>query len=1344
MALVIVLAFLVLITGIILAFFLGITSQRNFAQIAADAAGTQQLADSAVNVVMAQITDATNSGTNAASPISWASQPGMIRTYDSSGNQQNCYKLYSSDHMVADGSNFDISTDTPASDWNSTANTGLYVDLNAPVLTSDPAGQIKPDPARPDTYSAVFPIMDPFAEGLVDGFSLTSRPGFTDPTTNSSTLPSSASYDPTQLSAGATANPAPMPVHWLYVLHNGKLVSPASGSNGTLLIPGVTRDNPVVGRVAFWTDDDTSKVNINTASEGTYWDVPRIFSLEDSGKLGSDSWAGLQSSFTPGLAICQPAQNEFQRYPGHPATTCLSPIFGNFGLPISTPATTSTVTQFDPYYSVAPKVATGGSKSGTQLLTPPGVAGFTPLTLDTDRLYASVDELMFAPVLTGMSRVTNPNNSAASATPTVITKAVLEKTRFFLTAGSNAPEVTLFNTPRISIWPVWDQATGKNLTAYDKLAEFCGTIGGQSYYFTRMNARSDTDDYTKIARNQSLYQYLQALTAKNIPGFGGNFVSKYTQSERDQILTLIFDYIRCTNLADSEQSTPPNATKDAVPFTPLFNVTVSPTDSRVDPTAPYWIGNDVPNLFPLGAGEVVPIKIGSTMGAGRCLTVAEADLLFYGTHKNAQNQTDKFRAMLLLQFASPMQGMAGMRSSLKFTVTGLDQFQVQPTTSGAPTWLPLGLPAGGTNYIELSDFQTSQGRGVGGVEGPAEGIYSLGGHPWSGGTPWPYDSSIKTLNSAGGDAPGNYPFFTANDVSFTPATGTGAGRSFGFRSDPTRSEGGNVTIAVSTQPLPGDPTPSVTVQTIVLNFPNSTFLTPTSTVSGAASYNFNTARLTGISPSPTLQVYGGTGTGINAALITTNDTVVGVQPAGANGNDPNPAADATAGDYRMIAAMANVPSSRFRAHNDYITTSGKLTQFAHGLMSAGSRGAPLYTGAVMGKLAPVSSYMTGTAGWGTVANPPYVPSRVAGGVTRKDGGPGDWDTGIGNTPDGAYMNKPDEGDARLICHTLDQTITRYPYLFGSVFDGAPPGSPYFSPNRQVPSPMMFGSIPTGVQRFLPWQTLLFHPTPEDTSHPGNVSPKDHLIADLFWMPVVQPYAISQPFATAGKINLNYQILPFTYIKRQTGLNAVMKATKFMALPVSDSVTYKPSARDHGSQENVGVANANRRQSIDIPTTLQTCDTKFANSQIYRSATEICEVNLVPAGQGQTPSSMGTFWTNNKLTGDNLREKPYVDLYHRLTTKSNTYTVHVYVQALRQVPVHAAAGKFVDPAAPGAGMKDAVIGEYRGSATLERYIDPNDPSLPDFAKLIFNDPSNSALGIDQYYKFRITGTKRFAP
>jgi uncharacterized protein (TIGR02600 family) len=283
---------------------------------------------------------------------------------------------------------------------------------------------------------------------------------------------------------------------------------------------------------------------------------------------------------------------------------------------------------------------------------------------------------------------------------------------------------------------------------------------------------------------------------------------------------------------------------------------------------------------------------------------------------------------------------------------------------------------------------------------------------------------------------------------------------------------------------------------------------------------------------------------------------------------------------------------------------------------------------------------------------------------------------------------------------------------------------------------MFGSLPTGVQRKLPWQTLLFHARPEDETHPGKEGPKDHLIADLFWMPVVQPYAISQPFATAGKINLNYQIVPFTYIRRATGLHGLMKSTKFAALEPAISNRYKPLDRS-GDLPTA----PNRRRSIDIPKTLKAFDDKFETNEIFRSASQICEMSLVPtnltgATNASDYKSMAAFWNGNRLTGDNLREKPYVDLYSRVTTKSNVFNVHIRVQSLKK-----ARNTPADQWVPG---KDLVLSEYRGSSIIERYIDPNDPRLPDFASLFASDPNNEQLNIDQYYRMRVVSTKTFTP
>lgn len=1216
-ALVIVLSFLVLISAIILGFFSSVTTELASSKAVANSATTRQLAESAVNVVMAQMVDATKGGTGAAS-LAWASQPGMIRTFDDSGSAKDFYKLYSSDKMTVSGSGFDPADDAPPTDWNSPANSELYTDLNAPGL--NPQGEL------------VYPIVDPSADGSpspgrpddgfkVDGFSITSSPGF----------------DSAKTESGIN-NRAPMAVKWLYMLKDGTLKPPSAPSGGNVTVAGASTANPIVGRIAFWADDETAKVNINTASEGTYWDVPRIYSAEDFGQYSGTSVS------QAGFSICQPTQREFQRYPGHPATTSLSAVFGGL-LPVTYPypanPTATDANKLDPYYAIAPRVglpgtAGGGGSRGGSVQVPDGSA---PVKVDTDRLYATVDELMFTPRLAGASRIPN---TATGAAPGKITKGVMEKARFFITANSTAPETTLNNTPRIAVWPI---STTK--TAYDSLLAFCSTIGGQQYYFTRVNSRSSTTDLTP--RNLRLYQYLQKLTEKDVPGFGGNFLKKYGAgatgvTDRDQILTCIFDYIRCTNLQDQSNG--------ASPYTQLFS-----------------------NGQPLGAGEVIPIKIGATQGFGRFYSITSANLLFYGTSAN------KMRAVFFLGFTTPQQGLACMRSNVKYKViSGLDKLEANGKS--------LNFKLGGTNYMDVSDLSLFHGRSVGGTESPWQAIRNKN----------------FTDGDQGGDARKKYPFFSQTDVDVTGSPATG----FVFKST------SEIVLEIRT----ADPDTDQLIQTMRFKFPDGTFKVPG--IIGGTSATFSTR---------------GMGGNYNN-LVNNLDTVVSLQVGGsdvaANAANPSDTADdATSGDIRMVAAMPDVPANRFRADKAYKNPN---VQFAHCLVQSVGE---YFNGARYGKLANLP--FTGVAPdyspykqVGSIPRQPDIPSRASAGVAlapASGGGSGDWDTGFGDQKDGAYINKPDEGDT-----SLQDDVgggKRLPYMLGYGKGFASATNTYFSPNRQIPSPLMFGSIPTGIQRMLPWQTLAFHPRPEDPNHPGNKgTPKDHLLADLFWMPVVEPYAISQPFATNGKINLNYQIVPFTYIKRSTGLHAVMKATKFAALDVGIADKYKPLDRSNG-----GITAPNRRRSIDMTKTLAAFDTKFSNKEIFKSASQICEMNLVPP-EVASAAGMAAFWNSNKLTGDNLREKPYADLYSRLTTKSNTYTVHVRVQALKKSP-STSATQWV-------GAKDQVLGEYRGSTILERYIDVNDPALPDFASKYASDPSDPTLNIDQYYRMRVVGTKRFSP
>ena len=275
----------------------------------------------------------------------------MIRTYDVTGADAGFYKLYSSKNMVTHQAQLagDLAADVPAN-WSSMP--ASYTDLNSPILVSDTGGGIVPNSSAPgDKYTAVYPILNPLAQapnpdlpstGQAEGFSISGTSvGYT------GANPPVANYNPAPVTgASNTPNPAAMPTQWLYVLQDGAVTAPdGTGANGTIaaqLWSGLnsaapTASNPIVGRIAFWTDDETSKININTAggdqqnragagapafvgqpatspggsdSPGSFWDIPRTESAEDQS-----------------LAECQLVQGEYQRYPGHPATVALSTLF---------------------------------------------------------------------------------------------------------------------------------------------------------------------------------------------------------------------------------------------------------------------------------------------------------------------------------------------------------------------------------------------------------------------------------------------------------------------------------------------------------------------------------------------------------------------------------------------------------------------------------------------------------------------------------------------------------------------------------------------------------------------------------------------------------------------------------------------------------------------------------------------------------------------------------------------------------------------------------------------------------------------------------------------------------
>ena len=390
---------------------------------------------------------------------------------------------------------------------------------------------------------------------------------------------------------------------------------------------------------------------------------------------------------------------------------------------------------------------------------------------------------------------------------------------------------------------------------------------------------------------------------------------------------------------------------------------------------------------------------------------------------------------------------------------------------------------------------------------------------------------------------------------------------------------------------------------------------------------------------------------------------------------------------------------------------------------------------------------------------PVVPRGLDGAMTPNRGTmlPGDWDNGVGSIEDGAYINKPDEGN---LATGSSSYFSRGNF---NVEEGLT-----YSPNRQVASAVMFGSIPSGINPStlteasanFPWRTLLFCPNPPSRSTPAKTEPtekdhegfglpRDHLFLDNFWMPIVEPYAISEPASTGGKINMNYDMFPFGHITRSTGIYAAMKSMKIMAIT--------PNSVNSADNYKMGTHKYELRYDVNVADTLEGFKNRFADGDCFRSATEICEIFLAPkripgASYSDDAKGTGTYdsltdWWNGSLTapdrfemtGDNAREAPYNQLYPRLTTKSNVFTVHYRVQVLKKA-------RSTDPGEWVEG-KDVVASEQRGSALLERYLDPNDVNSTNMDK----NATEAGVGSstfsntwERFYRYRVISKKQFAP
>ncbi len=1473
-ALVLVLGFLVLLTVLVVAFFTSVTTDYSSSKQYSNGAATKQLADSVVQVAMGQIKLAT-AGTNPTTGgmVAWASQPGMIRTYDDAGTELTNYKLYSSSAMTTAGplslsqvSDYDTAWRTKTAAW---------TDLNAPV--TDATGTVNFPIIDGNKMVSLTLPGDTSASLTYDGTNNASggaTPDGIPDVQGFSVKPNGPlTYDPSQpLSPKNT--PVPMPVTWLYQLADGSLIAPDASSTATATFTGVptaqqpTGSNPIVGRVAFWTDDETSKLNINTAC-GDEWTPAQV----TPGATPGPTPAGTTPYTAPGaswdvpraytgyeynnLALVQPVQHEYQRYPGHPASLYLSAVL---------PGMTR-----DQIFSLVPRISAGGSEGGTTLAS-------TTLTPDTDRLYASIDELLFTPSVANNARTLSDNSR------TFLTRASLERAKFFLTANSRAPEVNLFNKPRIAVWPVDQDVITQAVngvqsprgTAFDNLIAFCAHLGplgsGNDYIFQRslngyLSATKDYDLTTGgMQRNHLLYSYLQNLASLPIPGFGGTLANKFG-ADTNQILTEVFDYVRCVNPSDdniaflSHDGTG-SPTNDANCYTPAEQYTTSIL-------AGGYTGSPILNPKPYHA-LIVPTKIGSTQGFGRTVTLSEVGLAFICNADGTSTATNP----LFVAAVGPTAGDGGLSTLTPATAT-------PPSTPIFSDFPPLKTPLPTQAQITAHPFfKNAPGYKVAGTFGFDKTNWNgnLPLYDWAAdttGTLWtglrpgqrrvqailllnPYtvspgystmhmDIGFQVSGLSGIGAAGlnsinfpdgktvvmsnptyrtptfgvNFPFFynsylapgrvlvDAPAASPTQSDGDITTPSVGLRYPPYRtyefvSSPFTVTVnAANTMPVTsvkpvtisiwhlcpadeaqqslGNPaTASTMVQTLNLDF---------GTLAGAWQIPTLYAPL----PSPTLPAPPSPGTDSSIINTGNNPSVewdfswAGAFPYAAtltrgrfydsvgNGghyfepafiaNDvvktmvPGYPTDAVgpSGDYRLVAAQSSLTGAFVPHRLTVDTTTGtnpapyvNSPAFKHSFPMLFRNGQVLTFEEQMdvGQTTASGAYTVGS----NVSQAPFaalvtsIPPNAAFANSVNNLVPvktGDYDNGLGSDMDGPFINKPDTG------YNYNPGSNTYPY-FGMFAENSTAG--FFSPNRQIPSPGMFGSLPVGVVRKMPWQTLLFRPQP---THPDGVpvpdagltsvppspygaQPADHLIMDWFWMPVVEPYAISEPFSTAGKVNMNYQIAPFTYITRATALDALLKSQRMLAIPNNAPSQYwkQPlyyDANPNTAQGGYLPGGADYRANLNLSNTngtLRQFEETFGAGDLFRSPTQICDIYLTPQGQNWSRNSdAAAYWTAHQLTGDNSRERPYANLYGCLTTKSNTFTVHFRVQSLQKVPG--------TPVAQWVDGRDVVVGDTRGSTLIERYVDSSDTSLPDFT-------TSTTAVLDKYYKFRVVSTRKFAP
>jgi hypothetical protein len=1342
------LAALVLLTVAILG---SASTERRMAGQGTGVAQAGGLVDVAAGLVVSQLREATGDARSF-----WASQPGAVRSWMVEGGaHRGSYKLYSSREMVVDEEAALVADRAPEA-WAEMGD--RYADLNAPLWRD---GELR------------FPALDP-AAAVAGAGGLAAVAGFG---VEEGVVGARVS--------GGLDRRLPMPVEWIYQLRDGSLGHLDEGGRFVAAGggEGATRDNPIVGRVAFWADDETSKVNVNTASEPTFWDLPRGVCREDIG-----------------YGTYQPVQNEFQRYPGHPATTALGPIlFGETDYRSLTAA--QAADRKESIYLFVPRVGGGGSRAATVRV---GANTGLYIIPDNDRLYAGVGEMVFSP-----DRMANPSAAALMR----ITPERVARGGFFLTAAGRSPELTLRGHPRVAIWPVAAEemrddprwSARYHRTAKDSLFAHAANLGGAPYVFQRMNADSVDDFFSKVPRNVELYDYLLEQTRQVAPGQAASFASKWRDGSGDdheQVILQMVDYIRQTNLYDDTHPQDVYAGGEEHLVTQF-------TNSQSNTTGGLAVGH----------GQVAPLRRGDAQGIGRYFSLTEVGVLFLCTADGDEGQ-DGGRRVPKGDGREPTEiGTLmnyGPHPDLQDTDPLNDHWYSNippnPTASNysAATWLGQPLPSGVLHPAfgrqENWNRTLEPGRPLQAGQRRVQCVFYLEPNCLGKGHTWIREDMVIRVRGLGQFQLDGQPLGLPDNASQVLQSRLGSGwhmhpfgGSAGLRTwltnspyvggyvtldgdGPMQFSGGRIEIDIllhdSVMRSRGEP--AVLVQTMEVRFPNGTFPKPELVETGTFAYrgagrteapywwSFGQPALQGA------RTYGdgGNPTGAWSTNLHRRSWIANQAPnapfhaevppehrfSRSHGNHPPGfktgsvfrAEDVARSmvprltDFRLHVARRQVGEDMWVPHEGWNDTSQRFNHLAQEMFGLRYHGYSNPSPVRAQDIVPDNQL---TLAHYHQSSMPDVP--IGGGRHQRTG---DYDNGIGPFRDGSYYNRADEG----------QLAAQESY-FASIWTFASPQRTYFSPNRMVPSPAMFGSLPTGVKRGRPYETLLFRPwvrtqraVEQGYDHPGAASPPDHLVLDHFWMPVIEPYAISERFSSAGKVNLNTQIVPFGHIRRETAMHSLLASEELLAIPNAGAMFYKqwdhsnsdwswfPHERPPNSPWFIPVSGWNRnvsyRRPVDVGQTLRQWEEIFSGERtgtptLFRSATELCEQHLVPVGttlEQMRQEGAAGYWGRHEATGENARERHYANLYGRVTTRSNSFRVHVRAQALSKA-------RGSDPGVFSAENGDGVEAEVRGSVLVERYLDPGDGELPDMA--VERDQLGT-VSLEELHRYRVLERERF--